>query len=323
MLNEATIIKTLARESDGFIGDDAAVLPLPDGFRYVLTNDVLVEDIHFRTRYFSPKDLAHKALHVNLSDLAAMGASPKYILCGISIPISKGDYAEAFLHHLLQACKDVGVRLIGGDTTRSPDKLYISITAVGAILKRCIKFRSTACEGDIICVAGDLGWAHLGLRAFEQSVSMPKIYQNACLLPQAKIQEGIWLGKQPYVTSMMDVSDGLYIDLRRLCEASSVGAVIHLERFGLDEQFIRSCQSLELEPIEVILTGGEDYNLLFTVQPKYFEQLALNFEDSFKYPIKVIGHILADSRVIFRQNNEIMNLNLNLKSFTHFGEENS
>ena len=317
MLSETAIIKHLTKESNGFVGDDAAVLPILNSEQYVITKDLLIEGIHFRS-YFEPEDLAHKALHVNLSDLAAMGATPKYILCGISIPIVRGEYGQAFLDHLLHACKRTKTVLIGGDTTKSPDKFYISITAIGTSPPHLVKYRNGAQDRDVICVAGHLGWAHLGLMSLEKNTNVSVQYKNAFLRPNAKIEEGIWLGRQSYVTSMIDISDGLYIDLKHLCDISDVGGIIDLEKLEQDVEFENSCNFLTMDPLNVVLTGGEDYSLLFTVRSNYFNDLTHRFRDAFGYMPRAIGHVVSNSGVAFRKSDEFVELKL--KPFTHFGE---
>ena len=185
MIQEDKIIKALqATSTDGFIGDDAAVLPNVNGSnRYVISKDLLIEDVHFRTKYFTPEDLAHKALHVNLSDISAMGAEPLYILCGISIPSNLQDYAIRFLNSLAAICQNVDVTLIGGDTTASKDRLFISITAIGTAPESNIKYRNGAKASDLICVIGNLGFAHLGFLGLEQSLTTDTKYINSFLPP--------------------------------------------------------------------------------------------------------------------------------------------
>ena len=318
MLNEKTIIQSLQPFSQGFIGDDAAVLPPLNQEQYVITKDLLVEDIHFRKCYFTPQELARKALQVNLSDLAAMGAKPLYILCGITIPMDCGEYGQAVLQQLIHACQDAGVTLIGGDTTRSPDKLYISITAIGVAHKEHIRYRHTAQQGDIICVIGNLGWAQLGLLALEQNIPIAEQYKVALLKPNAKVKEGLWLATQPDVTSQMDISDGVYIDLKRLCEASTVGANIDLDKLPKQKAFIEACQQLKEESRNIMLTGGEDYGLLFTVTSNAYEKLAYEFQQTFGYPIYNLGVITPGAAITLSENNKTVNLTL--KAFTHFGE---
>ena len=311
MIQEDKIVQTLKATSGGFIGDDAAVLPNVDmSHRYVMSKDLLVENVHFRTTYFTPEDLAHKALHVNLSDIASMGAEPLYILCGISIPSHLQDYAPRFLNSLTAACQNVGVTLIGGDTTASVDCLFISITAIGKTLESNTKYRNGAQASDLICVIGNLGFAHLGFLGLEQSVPTDAKYLNSFLRPEAKIKEGIWLGRQPAITSMMDVSDGLYIDLKRLASNSKKHAV-------LDIDLLQSHLTLEV-PLHIALEGGEDYGLLVTVHQESFEELSHRFMESFGYGLKVVGRIIDGDGLSFEQNGKPSELTVN--HFAHFGE---
>lgn len=309
MIQEDKIIKALqATSTDGFIGDDAAVLPNVNGSnRYVISKDLLIEDVHFRTKYFTPEDLAHKSLHVNLSDIAAMGAQALYILCGISIPSHLQDYAHRFLNSLTATCQNVGVTLIGGDTTASKDRLFISITAIGTAPESNIKYRNGAQASDLICVIGNLGFAHLGL---EQSLTTDTKYINSFLRPEAKIKEGIWLGKQRAVNSMMDISDGLYIDLKRLASSSKKHAV-------LDIDLLQSHLNPNVS-VQVALEGKEDYGLLVTVHKDSFEELSHRFVENFGYNLKIVGHINDGDGLSFKQNGRPVEITIN--HFAHFGE---
>jgi thiamine-monophosphate kinase len=312
MINEAKIIQRLQTKSCGFIGDDAAVLPHTNSSKYVITKDLLVEGIHFRTQYFSPQDLAHKALHVNLSDLAAMGAQPRYILCGIAVPDTLQDYAYNFLSSLSTSCQKAGVILIGGDTTAAKGYLYISITAIGLTTEsNNIKYRNTAENNDLICIAGNLGWAHLGFIALENDTATAAKYKNSFLCPTAKIKEGLWLAKQTLVTSMMDISDGLYTDLKKLCAASNKSAVIDIE-------LLQSVLDPDIS-LQIALEGGEDYGLLLTINQESFEKLSNEFAKIFNYNLKVIGHITDGESITFKQGEQEVDLSIN--SFTHFGEK--
>jgi thiamine-monophosphate kinase len=313
MIQEDKLIKTLqAINANKFIGDDAAILPnIIADHRLVISKDLLVEDVHFRIKYFSPEDLAHKSLHVNLSDIAAMGAKPIYILCGISIPSNLDNYALKFLNSLTAACKNVGVILIGGDTTASKDRLFISITAIGKTPVANIKHRNGAQSSDLICVIGNLGFAHLGFLSLEQSQTADIKYINSFLRPEAKIKEGRWLGKQLNVTSMMDISDGLYIDLKRLASSAGKHAV-------LDIDLLQSHLNHDVS-VQIALEGGEDYGLLVTVHKDSFEELSHRFVENFGYNLKVVGHITDGDGLSLKQNGKPVEITVN--HFAHFGEK--
>lgn len=313
-INEDEVVKFLADESCGFIGDDAAILPNLSPNKYVISKDLLVEDVHFRRKYFTPQDLAYKSLQVNLSDLAAMGAKPLYILCGISIPNRLQDYAVDFLKYLTLECKKIGVILIGGDTTASKDCFFISITAIGEVSDCNIKKRSTAKLGDIVCVAGNLGFAHLGFIGLEQEIITDTQYVNSFLRPQARVNEGMWFGKQKAVTSMMDVSDGLYIDLKRLCMLSKIQATIDID-------LLQKYTNAELS-LQIMLEGGEDYGLLVTIDKNLFEHFSHEFFKTFGYSLKVVGCIndyvndTEDKIISFIKNKKSVDIAVN--SFVHF-----
>ena len=248
-----------------------------------------------------------------------MGAKPEFLLLGIAIPMSKQKYMEDFIESFAAACKRSKVMLIGGDTTTSPDKIFISITAIGTSKSGHIKRRDTAKEGDILCVVGELGAAHLGVIACERSIDGFEDYKRAFLQPEAKLGEGLWLGSQVNVTSLMDLSDGLFIDLKRLCQASKLQGKIDLDLLVPDKNFRNFCEELKLDPVEAMVVGGEDYGLLFTVSEIGYEELAESFKKEFGYPIKLIGHLTKGNGVTHMRNGTTVTLKQ--KPFTHFGEE--
>lgn len=307
--SEYEIVKKLYNAFPEFIGNDTATLPqIPSEHQYVISKDLLIEDVHFRTSYFSPQDLAHKALQVNLSDLAASGAQPSYILCGIGIPVRLRSYAQEFLTFLTALCKQIGIILMGGDTTRSQNHLFISITVIGHARSDRIKSRKNAALGDIICVVGELGFAHLGFLGLEKSIPTEARYLESFLRPKAKIQEGQWLAKQRGVSSMMDISDGLYADLKQLCTMSIQGAT-------LDIDLLRSHLVSDVST-EIALTGGEDYGLLVTISPRWFVNLFRDFRIQFGYNLKAIGHISHSKGVVIKR--LATRVEINTTPFSHF-----
>ncbi len=316
MLSESGIIQKLQTMFPEQIGDDAACMPFSQKQNYLISKDLLVEDTHFRLSYQDAKSLAHKALHVNLSDLAAMGAKPQYVLLGLSIPPHFQEQADAFLDAFANSCQKASVLLIGGDTTSSSEQLLISVTAIGIANKKHIKFRSHAKPGDFICISGNIGEAHLGFSALEQTKMCDSRYLDAFLTPNARLKEGLWLGQEDAVTSMIDTSDGLIVDLERLCEACTLKAELHLEQFSPNTQFTTTCETLGLKPIEAQLTGGEDYALLFSVSQKAYPSLAERFEAHFGYPLTHIG-VLREGQGITLLNHNTPTT-LNLRSFSHF-----
>lgn len=318
MLSESRIVHYFQKQFPSCIGDDAAVLPFSENESYIITKDLLVEDLHFRRKYTDAASLAHKALHVNLSDLAAMGAMPKYVLLGISIPEHDANYINEFLKCFAEVCKHCGVVLIGGDTTKSPNKLFISITAIGTAANNHIKYRNNAAIGDLICVAGDLGYAHLGLTLLERNIPGFNQFKEKCLKPIARINEGIWFGKEFAVTAMMDISDGCYIDLKRLCESSHTLAQVNLDSLEPTQEFISVCEKLGLDPLMTELTGGEDYGLIMTIKPHDYPTISSKFLEHFGYKLKVIGKMMEGEGINFIKNG--IHKTLELQPFSHFGE---
>lgn len=322
MLNESNIIHTLKTAFPKHIGDDAAVIEFNADNHYVISKDLLVEGTHFRLEYQDAVSLTHKALHVNLSDIAAMGATPQFVLLGLSIPQHFESELDLFLNAFTEACKASSVLLIGGDTTHASDNLLISVTALGIAPKHHIKLRSQAKPGDLICVAGNLGHAHIGFTALETSHTHAELFKfkQKFLQPTARLREGVWFGKQANITGMMDISDGLYLDLKRFCEASQLAAYINLDALPADARFKNTCHALNLDPTITQLTGGEDYSLMVSLSAQDSSQLMHQFKQAFGYELIPIGIFQDGTGVQFLKNNKL--IELNLRSFSHFGEIN-
>lgn len=325
MLREADIIKKLQQAMNKGpcgvygIGDDAAVFPLNDTTSYVISKDLLVEDTHFRLRYFDPRNLSYKSLHVNLSDLAAMGATPHFVLLGLSIPeYLRQEWIDVFLREFVHECQKLGICLIGGDTTASQQGLFISVTVIGQAQNLHLKFRDGAKAGNLLCMAGHLGEAGAGLIALEKEIFGLESLKTRALHPEAQIQEGIWLGKRLEVTAMMDISDGLYIDLSRLCQASRVGAIVELNTLHPSKALREGCQKMNLDPLECMLTGGEDYALLMTIGAEDYPIIARNFRETFGYPLISIGTITKDKEIILTQDGHP--ISFSYTPFSHFKE---
>lgn len=316
MYTESDIIKALQIHFPEQIGDDAACIPINTAENLIISKDLLVENTHFRLRYHNPETLAHKALHVNLSDLAAMGAMPKFVLLGLSIPPHFKNQLSQFLETFALSCRKASVVLIGGDTTRANQELFISVTVIGTAPTQHTKFRRHAQVGDLLCIAGHIGDAHLGLMALEQDKPALAKYKAAFLTPCALVQAGIWLAKQDDVTSMMDVSDGLLLDIPKLCEASAVGAEVILDSLLENNEFNRACQKLGLDPIESRLAGGEDYSLMCSVKPYAYPSIATAFKRHFNMDLQCIGQFRASQGISFKLNKKPFSINL--KPFLHF-----
>ncbi len=318
MLSESDIISNLGKIFP-MIGDDCAVLPLNDEESYVISKDILVEHRHFRLTTTDATSLAHKALHVNLSDIAAMGATPLYVMMGIAWPPQlEKTWVEQFLTGFSEACQAQNLQLIGGDTTASERDVFISITVIGRAKTAHLKYRNGAKKGDVVCVVGSLGEAHAGLTALEHKIAGLDAVKMKSLAPHALVAEGQWLGTQTGVTAMMDVSDGLYIDLGKLVTASKHAAIIDMENLQPSLQLVEACVTLKLDPRESMLAGGEDYALLFTVEAAAYDKIAAAFRKQFGYGLQKIGAIADGNGVQLREGGQPVALTL--RPFSHFGE---
>lgn len=263
------------------IGDDAAVFRSTAGKETVITVDLLVEDVDFRRTTTPPYLLGHKALAVSLSDIAAMGARPLWSIISIGVPeeVWETDFVERLYDGLMDLANRYGVQLIGGDTSRTPESVVIDSIVTGECAAGAAVMRSGAKPGDQIFVTGSLGGAAAGLRLIERGAHLAE--QNLGdedsqkldhillrqLRPQPRVGWGIVLGEERLATSMIDLSDGLSSDLNLLCTASHVGASIDSSLLPIDTHVTELCGRRALDPLQLALHGGEDFELLFTVKP--------------------------------------------------------
>jgi thiamine-monophosphate kinase len=264
------------------IGDDAAVVS-SQGIETVVSTDMLVEGIHFDLMYSPLKHLGYKAVVVNLSDIYAMNAVPSQIT--LSLAISNRFSVEALdelYAGVLAACEYYKVDLIGGDMTSSPKGMIISVTAIGHAPEEKIVYRSGAKPGDIVCVSGDLGAAYIGLQILEREKQLflddPKLKtdleQQEYIIGRQLKPEARWdivkafkdVGLKP--TSMIDISDGLASEVFHICRQSKTGAVIEESKIPLHPDTENMALKFQLDPVTCALNGGEDYELLFTIDEK-------------------------------------------------------
>ena len=286
------------------IGDDAAVFRSNAGKETVITADLLVEDIDFRRTTTPPYLLGHKALAVSLSDIAAMGARPLWSMVSIGVPedVWQTDFVERLYDGLLELANCYGVQLIGGDTSRTNERIVIDSIVSGECAAGMAVMRSGASAGDQVFVTGSLGAAAAGLRLIERGAHLAE--QNLAdddsqkldhillrqLRPEPRVGWGIVLGEERLATSMIDLSDGLSSDLNRLCTASNVGALIDSALLPVDDRVTELCGRRALDPLQLALLGGEDFELLFTVKPGDVARLPRRVDG---VEIKRIGEITA------------------------------
>ena len=293
------------------VGDDCAILQYGENKDILVTTDMLMEGVHFDLTYIPFKHLGYKAAMVNLSDIYAMGGSPKQMTVSVALSKRFGiEDMEDFYAGLRLACEAHGVDIIGGDTTSSRTGLAISITAIGEVEKESAIYRNGAKETDLICVRGELGAAYMGLQLLERekdvyykqietaktdiermAISQPDFSGREYLLerqmkPEARrdiLEQLRQAGIRP--TAMIDISDGLSSELLHICTQSKCGCRIYEERIPIDYQTAVMCEEMNMNLTTAAMNGGEDYELLFTVPIADHEKIE-QMKD-----VKLIGHI--------------------------------
>lgn len=280
-MQERDLINSIAAKATGDhpslkkgIGDDCAILKSLAGSDLLVTADMLVENVHFDTRWHPPYLLGRKSLAVNISDIAGMGGTPLFALLSIGIPAKyKGNWTDQFIDGFLSLLGEYNSNLIGGDTVAA-DELTISVTMIGSASENKAICRENAKPGDAVYVSGNLGSSAAGLYLYQNgkvifnniSSSEWKNLIKKHLDPTPRIPLGQALLESGYVTAMQDISDGIATDLSHLCKASHVSAIINESELPGDEKLFRLCEINNLNPTDFQIRGGEDYELVFTVQ---------------------------------------------------------
>ncbi|UMB59835.1 thiamine-phosphate kinase [Lutibacter sp. A80] len=285
------------------VGDDAAVLDFKNK-QMLVTTDLLIEGVHFDLSYMPLKHLGYKAVMANLSDVYAMNGVASQIT--VSIAVSNRfplEAIEELYEGIHLACKNYTVDLVGGDTTSSVTGLLISVTAIGEVDKQEVVYRNSAKPNDLLVVSGDIGAAYLGLQVLEREKQVFEVNPNSQpdltnysylierqLKPEAR-KDIVKLLKDLKVkpTAMIDISDGLSSEILHICEQSEVGCNLYEEKIPLDPQVIATCEEFELNSTTIALSGGEDYELLFTISQEDFPKIKGNPH------LTVIGHIADKS----------------------------
>jgi thiamine-monophosphate kinase len=308
------------------IGDDAAVIE-HGGATMVISKDLLIEGVHFDLAFHPLKHLGFKAVAVNVSDLCAMNATATEILVGVAISNRFSLEAVEELYEGMQlACQKYNVNIVGGDTTSSRSGLMISITVLGTATKEQICYRTGAAVNDLICVTGDLGAAYMGLQILEREkrifLESPNVQPNLSgndyilerqLKPEARvdqIKKLAELGVKP--TSMIDISDGLASELMHLCKNSQVGAVIYESKLPIDGQTYERAREFGIDPTVAAVNGGEDYELLFTLQQQDYEKIRPHAD------VSIIGYITEVDKgikLMDKSDNEVV---LKAQGWNHF-----
>jgi thiamine-monophosphate kinase len=294
------------------IGDDGAVISLPAA-SYVIVQDALVEHVHFDFALQRPFDVGKKAVYVNVSDILAMGAEPLYFLVSIGIPRKlSSDVIEELYRGMNRAAKEFGAVLIGGDTTGSGSDLFIDVSMTGRLCVPEYLGRDKARKGDLIGVTGDLGESAYGLRLLKEGFhARPNRFTRRYTSPRPPLETWKVLVAEGIPHAMMDISDGLVIDLERMMEESRKAAVVHMERLPIPRVLKRERKE------SLALAGGEDYQLLFT-----FDRARLPAIEALKgagFRLSVIGEVKAGQGVrLFERGTE---RKVAVKGYEHFREQ--
>ncbi len=308
------------------IGDDAAILAPTGRSEWVLTCDAFLEGVHFLAETHPPDSIGYKSLVRATSDLAAMGATPRYFLLTLALPskftraigfrqgtafavpktqnrfgaLAPEVWFKYFLHGMARAARELDMTVIGGDTTKS-DRFFINITALGEIAPGRALTRSGAKPGDLIYVSGKLGLAQLGLELVLRGLADDRRFRALTqphLYPKIRIALGDWLARRLVASSAMDISDGLSTDLSRLCTASQVGAKIYANKIptiAIPASATKKLGNRKLDPLQLALHGGEDYELLFTVSPRHAKKLR---ESPGAPELTAIGEITLNKNIV-------------------------
>ncbi|HYH86205.1 MAG TPA: thiamine-phosphate kinase [Pyrinomonadaceae bacterium] len=308
------------------IGDDAAVIRQRTGSDTIVTADLLVEGIDFDLERFQtrPRDLGHKSLAVSLSDVAAMGARPRFCLLSVGVPNARWQsrFLEQFYEGVRALADRYGVAIIGGDTSRTPERVVVDSIVLGEVRRGRAVLRDGARAGDQIFVTGALGGASAGLRILESRAVSPSAVRLTRaerqlvarqLRPEPRVEWGLLLGEKRFATAMIDLSDGLSSDLAHLCRESGVGADVDTTLLPFDPM-LKSASETDADALSLSLDGGEDFELLFTVRARDAAKLPTEVGG---VPVTRVGEITGE-RGLVRLLQDGRALALKPAGFEHF-----
>lgn len=289
------------------IGDDAALFKKDDNNLWAISTDTLNENVHF-IRNTDPYKIGWKAMAVNVSDILAMGASPMFALLAISMPKPNNDWLKQFSKGLFECCKEFNVELIGGDTSRGP--LSINVTVLGDVNKNSVLLRSNAKIEDDIWVTGDLGLAALGLKIIKKKIEAPTVITKKSIqaLEKPKLNQFTIDKIKSFCNAAIDISDGFVADLSHILKASKVGASVHLKDIPINKWIKKTGQE------NLALYGGDDYQTILTASKKMRSKIEkLIHKDNLH--LSRVGIITKDKKLLISDNGKEIKLK---KGFTHF-----
>ncbi len=288
------------------IDDDTAITRPSPGMLQLSTSDLLIEGVHFDLTYTSMKHLGWKLMVVNLSDIAAMGGVPVYALITIALPAKISvEMVDDLYEGILHAAQTYGCAIIGGDTNTSIGNTMVSAMITGEVPDRFLKRRNGAKPEDLICVSGNLGLSHAGLQIllrekkrfldsqqqseFKSELSEYTTAVTKHLAPKARFDISMTAAQQEWVHAMIDISDGLASDLRHICKQSGTGALLFEEKLSIDPLVEKIANQFGESALDYVLFGGEEYELLFTIDPEFESKLSKQMPD-----IRIIGQITEE-----------------------------
>jgi thiamine-monophosphate kinase len=288
---------------------------------FLVTTDMLVENVHFLKKSITAEELGYKSLAVNLSDIAGMGGKPLFCFLSIALPSSiDTEWTDGFFRGFKSLADETGTSLMGGDTTGSKNDIVINVTVIGKAVLENIKYRSGAKEGDLICITGFTGESGAGLNVLlndlKRSTALDAVVKSHNC-PRPHIEEGFFLSLKPGVHSMMDVSDGIDSDIRHILKRSGVSAEVYIEKIPISEKLEAASKESGIDPLKTALTAGEDYCLLLTIDPDSYQEVNNEFTEKFAHPLFCIGQIKSGSGELdyIRKCEKV---SLGKKGFDHF-----
>jgi thiamine-monophosphate kinase len=306
------------------IGDDSAALHPPMGKIQLVTSDMLVENVHFRLDTASPFQIGWRSLAVNISDIAAMGGEPTYAFVSIGLPRETTvEFVDELYSGMRKIAEIYSVDIVGGDTVSSP-QLIINVALLGEVEQETLILRSGAKTGDALVVTGDLGGSEAGLAILERGLPEGQTFVSVApdtrkhLMPVPRVREGRLLAKSGYVTSMIDISDGLASEVHHICEASGTGARLYMEKIPISNNVQSIAEYIGKQPHDLALYGGEDFELLFTCQPDKVSLLAEEILKDSATPLTAIGQIVEISHSITIEDVSGKVIPLEPRGYDHF-----
>jgi thiamine-monophosphate kinase len=315
------LFNSLLHENQLGIGDDCAIIPANETEDWLVTTDLLMEDVHFLRDVIMPEQLGYKSLAVNLSDIAAMGGIPTGSFLSFAIPEGLDvDYLDAFMTGYHELSAKYGVPLLGGDTTKSLKHFAINVCVMGKCPKGTARKRSLAQAGDLICVTGQLGDSAAGLKIVLDQPTLSAGHEYLIERhhkPEPQLAEGWFLAGFAGTHAMMDISDGMASDLKHILKASGKAATIDIEKLPISETLKNMAAIHQWNAVELAASGGEDYELLMTIAPHDFETIQQQFAGRFGKPLYQIGKITnGEPRITWKKDGR--EIDFGKSGFNHF-----